>query len=187
MFGTIPDSIEKLTALETLYLNWNQLSGTIPTTIGNLKSIVYLHLGSNEFSGPIPQTIAKLNTMSYLNLGMNGLSGSIPNIANLTNLVVINLSNNSFGLNECITFPPSLLFCELDELSFDCKCSSIPYSCNQECYHTPEHPTYEKESRYIPLSAGLPAILIPSIMIIAIIISYLILTKKKARVLTEQM
>ncbi|XP_022972444.1 probable LRR receptor-like serine/threonine-protein kinase At5g59680 [Cucurbita maxima] len=57
--GTLPPSINNLTALSHLWLGNNKLSGIIPD-IGSLKELRTLHLENNQFEGIIPHSLEKL-------------------------------------------------------------------------------------------------------------------------------
>ena len=106
-----------LTNLNTLYLGWNSLSGTIPTAIANLKQLFDVNLDINRFNGTLPAALLNLPQLRYLSMQENFLSGLPstinkntvlnflvlrnnrmigtipPGIGNLTNLVVLDLSN----------------------------------------------------------------------------------------------
>jgi len=126
--GTIPpDTISRLSALQTLSLRSNVISGHFPSDFSNLKNLSFLYLQFNNLSGPLPDfsawknlTVVNLSNnhfngsipvslnilplLSGLNLANNSLSGEIPDL-NLSRLQVLNLSNN----NLQGTVPKSLL------------------------------------------------------------------------------
>ena len=115
--GSIPMALCSLTNLNTLYLGWNSLSGTIPTAIANLKQLFDVNLDINRFNGTLPAALLNLPQLRYLSMQENFLSGLPstinkntvlnflvlrnnrmigtipPGIGNLTNLVVLDLSN----------------------------------------------------------------------------------------------
>jgi hypothetical protein len=85
--GTIPASLNDLTALVSLDLTNNQLSGSIPTSLGSLSNLTALSLGSNQLDGSIPTELSQLEAITTLDLGRNRLSGSIPeSLSQLTTL-----------------------------------------------------------------------------------------------------
>uniref|UniRef100_A0A0E0HG25 non-specific serine/threonine protein kinase n=1 Tax=Oryza nivara TaxID=4536 RepID=A0A0E0HG25_ORYNI len=55
-----------------------------------------LRLDRNGFTGAIPATIGSLVKLNELNLANNKLTGSVPDLSNMTNLNVVDLSNNTF-------------------------------------------------------------------------------------------
>ncbi|KAJ0989304.1 hypothetical protein J5N97_007660 [Dioscorea zingiberensis] len=93
-----PNTLSRLSALQTLSLRSNGLTGPFPSDFSNLTSLTSLHLQLNSFSGPLPLDLAFLTNLTVLNLSHNSFNGSIPfAISNLTELVALNLSNNSFS------------------------------------------------------------------------------------------
>ncbi|HRI22234.1 MAG TPA: T9SS type A sorting domain-containing protein, partial [Panacibacter sp.] len=96
--GSIPESIGNLTALKSLDLEGNQLSGIIPESIGNLTALQYLYLSFNQLNGTIPESTSNLTALKSLDLGSNRLSGSIPEtIGNITVLQTLDLSFNQLS------------------------------------------------------------------------------------------
>ncbi|KAK1417518.1 hypothetical protein QVD17_26647 [Tagetes erecta] len=116
--GPIPSSIFTLPFLQTLNLRSNSFSGTVPPTITNLKMIETLDISHNSLFGPLPD-ISTSQTLTRLDLSFNSFTGSIPKLPlnllelaiksnhlsgelpetsfnNLTQLEVVELSNNSF-------------------------------------------------------------------------------------------
>lgn len=96
--GNIPSELGNLQNLRSLALYRNQLSGAIPSTLGKLK-LNYMDLSDNQLSGNLPVGLftQSLNPLTFQFQG-NQLSGSIPeDIVNLTNLRVVDLSNNQFS------------------------------------------------------------------------------------------
>ena len=78
LVGNIPTEIGTLSRLNTMILQFTQLSGYIPTEIGNLGSLTELYLNSNGLNGNIPTEIGKLGSLTQLYLNNNSFSGSIP-------------------------------------------------------------------------------------------------------------
>ncbi|XP_038886808.1 probable LRR receptor-like serine/threonine-protein kinase At1g67720 [Benincasa hispida] len=70
--GTLPSSINNLTALSHLWLGSNKLSGSIPE-MGSLKELQTLHLEKNQFEGPIPHSLSKLPHIREIFLQNNDL------------------------------------------------------------------------------------------------------------------
>lgn len=96
--GTIPpDTISRLSGLQTLSLRSNVISGVFPSDFSNLKNLSFLYLQFNNLSGPLPDFSAWKN-LTVVNLSNNHLNGSIPfSLNNLTQLAVLNLANNSLS------------------------------------------------------------------------------------------
>jgi hypothetical protein len=106
--SSIPDSLfSSWTRMESLYMNANDITGTLPTTIKNLKSIKVLWLGGNNLGGPIISEIGQLTTLVDLSLesnfredkvGKRGFMTSLPpEMAQLTNLEILDLSDNALS------------------------------------------------------------------------------------------
>ncbi len=77
--GTIPPELGGLTALRTLYLDWNvQLGGPIPPELGRLRELRGLRLAGNRLTGAIPPALADLPELRELLLAGNALEGCVP-------------------------------------------------------------------------------------------------------------
>ncbi|KAJ3703209.1 hypothetical protein LUZ61_006914 [Rhynchospora tenuis] len=86
----------------------NNFSGPIPDTIGLVKTLEILQLDNNQLSGDIPTNITNLTGLNVLNLANNQLTGLVPNLAPLTNLSSLDLSNNSFASSTAPTWLTTL-------------------------------------------------------------------------------
>ncbi|XP_022897120.1 LRR receptor-like serine/threonine-protein kinase [Olea europaea var. sylvestris] len=120
--GTLNPSLGSLSSLTKLILGKNRLSGSIPTQLGSCSRLQLLDLSSNGLEGQIPSSLGKIPALEIaLNLSWNKLSGEIPSaftaldklgvldlshnqlygdlhyLAELQNLVVLNVSNNQFS------------------------------------------------------------------------------------------
>ena len=76
--GEIPPEIGNLLNLKRLALYGNQLSGEIPPEIGNLSLLESLVLGSNELSGDLPPELGDLAALRWLDVTCNHLTGDVP-------------------------------------------------------------------------------------------------------------
>ncbi|RDX64875.1 putative inactive receptor kinase, partial [Mucuna pruriens] len=96
--GTIPpDTISRLSALQTLSLRSNVITGQIPSDFSNLKNLSFLYLQFNNLSGPLPDFSAWKN-LTVVNFSNNHFNGTIPaSLTNLTQLASLNLANNSLS------------------------------------------------------------------------------------------
>lgn len=88
---SIPESIERLTNLETLAISDHRLQ-TLPRSIGNLTGLRYLFLNSNRIT-TLPDTFTNLTNLRYLNLNNNRLR-RVPDIGNFLQLTHLDLSRN---------------------------------------------------------------------------------------------
>lgn len=62
----------------------------------------------NGFEGAIPTNTSKLVKLNELNLATNKLTGSMPDLSSMTNLNVVDLSNNAFDISVAPTWFTSL-------------------------------------------------------------------------------
>ncbi|KAG5404168.1 hypothetical protein IGI04_010287, partial [Brassica rapa subsp. trilocularis] len=82
------------------YLNLshsNFTSSSLPSEFSNLNRLEVLSLASSSFTGQVPSSFSKLISLTHLNLSHNELTGSFPLVRTLTNLSVLDLSDNQFS------------------------------------------------------------------------------------------
>jgi small GTP-binding protein len=91
----VPEAISKLSNLEELDLNSNQLS-TVPESIAKLTHLNWLYLSSNQLT-TVPEAITKLTHLNRLDLRSNQLSTVPEAITNLSNLKTLYLSSNQLS------------------------------------------------------------------------------------------
>ncbi|KAF9622518.1 hypothetical protein IFM89_031922 [Coptis chinensis] len=72
--GSMSPSIDKLTALTSLWLGGNKLSGPIPN-LTRLLALASLHLENNQLNGTVPASFGKLSSLRELYLQNNNLEG----------------------------------------------------------------------------------------------------------------
>ncbi|MDW8850107.1 hypothetical protein SD960_08400 [Flavobacterium sp. MMLR14_040] len=101
--GSIPPEIGLSKNLLLVDLSDNNLNGTIPKEIGLLSNLRTLILNYNQCSGTLPAEIGMLKSLDWLLLGNNLLEGQIPNLSNLTELTLLQLSNNKFRFVDFIS------------------------------------------------------------------------------------
>eukprot|EP00934_Nitzschia_sp_Nitz4_P004596 Nitzschia sp. Nitz4//scaffold68_size99682//7058//9762//NITZ4_004551-RA/size99682-snap-gene-0.7-mRNA-1//-1//CDS//3329556554//4586//frame0 len=97
--GTIASEVGHLSLLEHFVVKNNpSLYGWIPTTLARLTALSQIGLYGNSLSGSIPDVFARISQVSYINLEGNNLFGSIPaSIKYLTSLDTLALSNNKLS------------------------------------------------------------------------------------------
>ncbi|PRP84423.1 putative LRR receptor-like serine/threonine-protein kinase [Planoprotostelium fungivorum] len=93
--GDIPSTISQLTQLTTLDLSHNGLDGNLPDFLGNLTYMRNLYLNDNFMTGSIPISLSRLVQCEQLNIQNNLLSGIVPDfVSNMTKLLVLNIAQN---------------------------------------------------------------------------------------------
>ncbi|XP_054785099.1 putative leucine-rich repeat receptor-like serine/threonine-protein kinase At2g24130 isoform X2 [Prosopis cineraria] len=93
--GTISPEISKLSNLEQLFLSNNHFKTAIPEALGNCLNLGLLDLSHNEFSGGIPESLGKLGRLNSLFLNNNHLTGKVPStIGQCIGLYRLDLSYN---------------------------------------------------------------------------------------------
>ncbi|WVZ09797.1 hypothetical protein V8G54_014327 [Vigna mungo] len=113
--GPIPASLSLCSNLQLLDLSSNNLSGNIPAELGRIETLeIALNLSCNSLRGIIPAQISYLNKLSILDLSHNQLEGDLKPLAELDNLVSLNVSYNKFS--GCL--PDNKLFRQLTSKDF---------------------------------------------------------------------
>ncbi|CAN0924035.1 Probable LRR receptor-like serine/threonine-protein kinase At3g47570 [Linum grandiflorum] len=124
--GTIPDSLGRLKNLTALYLNVNDFHGEIPASIFNLSSLtdlwfggnyklhgelppnlgillpnlVNFDVGGNRFTGRVPPTISNISNLFMLQMSENNFTGNMPNLAACNKLARLLVQSNSLGTGK---------------------------------------------------------------------------------------
>ncbi len=93
--GNIPADIQNLPELTYLNLGGNHITG-IPNEMENLSNLETIYLYRNELTGNFPSFFANMISLRILNLSSNQLSGIIPNVSGNSNLKYLNISGNDF-------------------------------------------------------------------------------------------
>jgi hypothetical protein len=79
LIGTIPDSIQYLTALQHLDLGYNYLTSSIPTTFSFLTNLLYFNFADNFLTGTVSNAILdKMTLLQTMTLRVNLFSGTLP-------------------------------------------------------------------------------------------------------------
>ncbi len=116
----IPPELAHLANLKRLNLSGNRLVGSIPHEFGGFTSRVEvglvrlqeLDLSHNSLTGFIPWRLKNIETLAVLRLGGNNLSGGLDGLGYITNLQVLDLSDNHFKE----PFPPPYRWGNMKEL-----------------------------------------------------------------------
>ncbi|KAG6689315.1 phytosulfokine receptor 2 [Carya illinoinensis] len=94
--GTISNSLCRLDQLNLLNLSSNHLNGELPPDLSNLKRLEVLDLSHNFLSGTVSEALSGLESIQILNISSNFFNGSFLGLWGFPNLLVFNISNNSF-------------------------------------------------------------------------------------------
>lgn len=86
-------------SLTDLDLSFNRIKIITPATFGNLKNLRNLILSRNQLKTVEDSSFLSLNSLFFLNLASNYLN-RIPNIKNLTNLAMLDISNQNEQLKS---------------------------------------------------------------------------------------
>jgi len=106
--GIIPDTLQKLTSLELIYLSYNNLEGSIPSWIGDLANLTDLRLSNNNLSSSIPNSLSNADKLSSLYLDDNDLTGDLSAVESLSNLEVLLVEDNNIEQSLDSNFLASL-------------------------------------------------------------------------------
>ncbi|KAG1354969.1 receptor-like protein EIX2 [Cocos nucifera] len=95
MTGKLPTSLRGQ-QYEYIDMSFNNFHGPLPEL--DPSNLHVINLSNNSFEGPIPLSFARAMRLKFLLLSYNYINGSIhPFICNLTDLVVLDLSNNNLS------------------------------------------------------------------------------------------
>jgi Leucine-rich repeat (LRR) protein len=92
LVGTLPATLNQLTALEVFEGSQNQLVGSIPSLSG-LTALQSFRAGYNQLTGTIP-SLSGLSALQVFLANNNELTGTIPSLSGLSALQVFLASNN---------------------------------------------------------------------------------------------
>ncbi|OEL35778.1 hypothetical protein BAE44_0003203, partial [Dichanthelium oligosanthes] len=93
--GVIPPGIGDLLNLDDLELADNYLTGEIPPEITKLTELQVLDLYNNSLRGHLPVGFGKLTKLQWFDASMNNLNGSLSELRSLTQLVSLQLFDNT--------------------------------------------------------------------------------------------
>ncbi|KAG5254960.1 phytosulfokine receptor [Salix suchowensis] len=86
----------RLDQLKSVNLSCNQLSGGLPLELSSLKQLEVLDLSHNLLSGQVSGVLSGLLSIRTLNISSNLFKEDLLELGGYPNLVVFNMSNNSF-------------------------------------------------------------------------------------------
>ncbi|KAJ0620189.1 receptor-like protein EIX1 isoform X1 [Helianthus annuus] len=97
-----PDFLKNLTGctsvtLEELVASHNQFTGPLSDDIQNFPSLQYLSFSNNKLNGTISEKVWELPNLRFLFLFSNSLKGGIFENIGKSNIMSVDLSNNSLG------------------------------------------------------------------------------------------
>ncbi|KAF8028124.1 hypothetical protein BT93_E0896 [Corymbia citriodora subsp. variegata] len=98
--GMSPHAYPKGCALKMIDVTENRLQGLVPRSLANCKMLEYLNLGYNKILDGFPLWVLELTKLKALILNSNEFHGPIETYRsqfNLSNLHILDLSNNSFN------------------------------------------------------------------------------------------
>ncbi|KAL8534505.1 hypothetical protein ACS0TY_010501 [Phlomoides rotata] len=194
--GSIPpNTLSRLSELQTLSLRSNGLSGSFPSDLLKLRNLIGLYLQYNNFEGPLPSDFSGWKNLSVLNLSKNEFNGSIPSsVSNLAHLTVLSLANNSLSGDIPDINIPSL---QLLDLSNNDLTGAVPRSLsrfpssaflgnnisseNSMPPAAPPTPLPTKHSSKFSLSAILGVVIGSSVIAFVSIALLLIVTNRKEK------
>ncbi|GKB81257.1 putative leucine-rich repeat protein [Tanacetum coccineum] len=106
--GSFPEKFEQTSNLFILNLADNHMSGLLPN-LSALSSLRELYLDRNRFKGTLAERIMPLSELQSLGVSSNHLHGTISenHLTNLSNLVYLDLSYNSFVLEIDTDWSPA--------------------------------------------------------------------------------
>ncbi|XP_062081161.1 receptor-like protein Cf-9 [Humulus lupulus] len=99
LYGTVPNTFSKGSALRNLNLNGNHLEGRLPRSLEYCRNLQVLDLGNNMFNDSFPHWLESLPMLRVLVLRSNRLYGSIGEPKTkypFPDLRIIDLSHNEF-------------------------------------------------------------------------------------------
>lgn len=97
--GSIPEVTAQFLRLNYLNLSRNYLNGSLPKVVAQFPKLTALDLSFNHLGGPILTSLLTSATLEELHLQSNAFSGSIEfsPLSNISNLLVVDLSDNEFN------------------------------------------------------------------------------------------
>lgn len=111
---SIPDAFDGFTKLHTVTLSENDLTSTLPASLVQVKSLKYLEAYSNNLEGALPSTW-QCKLLKECLLHDNQFSSTIPSAIFKRTMTILDLSNNNFeGPISINPAKPPLKLAELD-------------------------------------------------------------------------
>ncbi|KAI3441524.1 Protein kinase domain-containing protein [Psidium guajava] len=95
--GFVSQSLGRLSELKLLDLSHNYLKGDLPAELSLLKKLKFVDLSHNMLSGRAWGALSGITSIQSLNISSNQFTGDLLELRNYPNLLVFNISNNSFS------------------------------------------------------------------------------------------
>ena len=96
LFGSLPDTLQKLKQLSLIVFSGSSISGTIPSWIGQWTSMTFLSLSANDINGTLPDSLASLTDLVVFAVDDNTMTGDLSVLTGLTKLNELYIDNNRF-------------------------------------------------------------------------------------------
>ena len=93
LIGSLPSTLNRLTALQSFIVNSNTLGGSIPSLAG-MTALQTFHVYDNQLSGTLP-SLNGLTALQSFNANGNALTGSIAAYSGLANLQTFFVGDNN--------------------------------------------------------------------------------------------
>ncbi|XP_058736312.1 receptor-like protein 7 [Vicia villosa] len=104
-YGTLPESIGKLSSLNILIIYGCQFSGYIPSSFGNLTQLIEIDLQFNKLKGDPSASLSNLTKLENLYVGHNEFTfETISWIGKLSSLIVLEISSLNIGSDIPLSF-----------------------------------------------------------------------------------
>ncbi|WCJ27490.1 Leucine-rich repeat protein kinase family protein [Euphorbia peplus] len=97
IFGSVPPQLSRMVKLKSLILDENFFNGSLPDWFDSFSELTILSLKYNRFKGSFPSSICRIPTLTDLALCHNELTGELPDLGSLSNLLLLDLRENSLG------------------------------------------------------------------------------------------
>ncbi|KAE8687316.1 putative Disease resistance family protein / LRR family protein [Hibiscus syriacus] len=117
--GHLTDQLGHFKSLSDISLSHNSISGFIPISIGNLSSLQYLDVSDNQLDGNLPQNLENPLNLEYVDITYNLLEGVVSEgfFSNLKRLRVFKASQNKLKFEPKSNWIPPFQ-CQTIELSY---------------------------------------------------------------------
>lgn len=154
-----------------IYASGMNITGTIPTSLQNVSALEALDFSNNTLTGTVPLAPIQLTQMYYVDLSGNYLNGTLPNMSSIyPNAIAnsyspyLNLSDNAFDLCSSTAFAvpnfTTLDWCSVGGDCTACSATLVFAGCTIESCTpnvVPSPPVSPPTAPVAPLCDGYPA------------------------------